>query len=392
MFDKMIVRGLLAAALATAMLAGTAMAQATITFLSGTNTISGPVLLAGNLDVDVVAGAVAIFSGNISETGGSRSLTSIDAGTLVLSGSDTYSGPTTANSGSLVINGWLTNSAVSIDSGASLSGTGSLTSATIFGGGILAPGDPLGALSLSGSLILDSGAVINYGLDTPSTSGMINAGSLTLSGQQFSDFNFAPTANFTPGSYTLIAAGSISGSLGTSVTGTVAGYPATLLVQGDDLVLSVPEPSTATLLGVGVLGLIGWAWRGGSGVRVTGYHDRFIWHEQSQMCHFDQIDAGSSTTTPGPNPTSRVKCETLNVNKCPTECTWQTATRRASCTCLPTTPIRTTLRYLGPNPVRTRRNRGRRRRVFAPIHPEPQRERRSAGIDLATRPKPCPPR
>ena len=40
------------------------------------------------------------------------------------------------------------------------------------------------------------------------------SGSLTLNGQQFSDFNFTWTAGFGPGSYDLIDAGSISGSLG----------------------------------------------------------------------------------------------------------------------------------------------------------------------------------
>ena len=55
--------------------------------------------------------------------------------------------------------------------------------------------------------------MINYALDTPSTSSMIHAASLTLSGQQFSDFNFTPTANFTPGNYPLMNADAISGSL-----------------------------------------------------------------------------------------------------------------------------------------------------------------------------------
>src|SRR3954467_3922620 len=41
---------------------------------------------------------------------------------------------------------------------------------------------------------------------------------------------------------------------------------------------------------------------------------------------------------PGPNPARRTKCPTLNVSTCVTACTWQTATKRASWTCLPITP------------------------------------------------------
>ncbi len=48
--------------------------------------------------------------------------------------------------------------------------------------------------------------------------------------------------------------------------------------------------------------------------------------------------AGSTTATPVPNPVIRVKCATLKVNRCVTPCTRQTATRRASWTCLPMTP------------------------------------------------------
>ena len=72
------------------------------------------------------------------------------------------------------------------------------------------------------------------------------AGTLILAGLQFTDFLFAPLAGFGPGEYTLIEAGSITGSLGTSVSGTVEGRSATLAIEGNDLVLNVvPEPRRA---------------------------------------------------------------------------------------------------------------------------------------------------
>ena len=48
--------------------------------------------------------------------------------------------------------------------------------------------------------------------------------------------------------------------------------------------------------------------------------------------------AGETTSTPGPKLAIRLKCATLKVSKCVTACTWQTASRRASWTCLPITP------------------------------------------------------
>ena len=99
---------------------------------------------------------------------------------------------------------------------------------------------------------------MDYELDTPPTSDEVfmPSGLSSLNGQQFSDFNFTPLAGFGPGGYTLIDAGSISGSLGASTSGTIDGYPATLAIQGNDLVLNVvPEPSTLALLAAGTVGL-----------------------------------------------------------------------------------------------------------------------------------------
>jgi hypothetical protein len=84
---------------------------------------------------------------------------------------------------------------------------------------------------------------------------------LRLSGQQFSDFNFTPLGGFGPGTYLLIDAGSVNGSLGAGTSGTINGLPASLAVQGNDLVLTVvPEPGTLALLVVGAIGALSYAW------------------------------------------------------------------------------------------------------------------------------------
>ncbi len=223
----------------------------------------------GTLTLQVSLGTPTITVNNQTTTiaavlSGSQGLAKFGPDRLVLTASNIYSGPTTINQGNLDVDGWLTNSAVTVDSGGILSGMGSLTSVMVSSGGTLSPGDFQGILHLSGDLILAAGAEMDYSLDGDPTDDEVSMPSsvLSLNAQQFSNFTFVPLAGFAPGSYTLIDAGSVSGVLGSNLSGTIGSYPATLAVKGSDLVLNiVPEPSTAALFGAGVLGLMGWAWR-----------------------------------------------------------------------------------------------------------------------------------
>jgi fibronectin-binding autotransporter adhesin len=192
---------------------------------------------------------------------GAGSLTKAGSGTLLLTGSNTFSGTTTINQGELEVNGSLA-SAVTVNNGGALGGTGSLSSVLVNAGGHIAPGNSPGTLTLSDSLSLASGAVMDYELATPLTSDEVYMPTslLSLNGQQFADFNFTPLGGFGDGTYTLIDAGSISGSLGDNVSGAINGHTATLSIEGNDLVLTVvPEPGTFGLLvGLGV-GLVSFA-------------------------------------------------------------------------------------------------------------------------------------
>ncbi len=229
-------------------------AAATLTDSAGSHTIAAPLALDTSTSVTVTRPHDTLaISGPISGSGG---LTTSSEGTLTLTGSNTYTGPTTINQGELIVNGSLA-SPVTVNSGGMLGGSGSLSSVTVASGGSLSPGAAPNPMNVSGSLALLSGAKMDYALDTPVDSDDVYmpSGPLVLSGQQFADFNFTLMADFAPGTYMLIDAQSITGSLGTSTSGTIDGLPANIAIQGDDVVLNVvPEPSTLALLLAGAIG------------------------------------------------------------------------------------------------------------------------------------------
>ncbi|MBB2974381.1 autotransporter-associated beta strand repeat-containing protein, partial [Mesorhizobium sp. RMAD-H1] len=187
---------------------------------------------AGRLTVDQATGTSSSFAGVISGTGG---LTKANAGTLTLSGANSYTGTTTVSGGTLVVNGdqSAATGATSVASGATLTGAGTLGGAVSVasGGRLLSQNDAtLGpsALDIKGNLTLASGANLDYAFGTtPNTdpdgllidvTGDVDLGGATLN---------VSGSGFDPGGvYGLIEyTGTKSGSL---VAGTI---PAGLYVQ-----------------------------------------------------------------------------------------------------------------------------------------------------------------
>ena len=196
-----------------------------------------------------------VYNGSLSKDG---------AGTLVLSGLNSYSGGTELRGGELVAR-----------SGVAF-GTGDVTvvggrlggSTTVLGnllnmGGIIGPGEGngFGTLNVLGSFAQLSGGLLDFDL------GLGGADLLDLAGMALFggglDVSFVDGL-FDIGSYTLIAAHNYSGRFDTlTVAGLASGLTANLLYSADGVqinVVAVPEPETYAMLVAGLLA-VGWVAR-----------------------------------------------------------------------------------------------------------------------------------
>jgi autotransporter-associated beta strand protein len=212
------------------------------------------------------------YSGNIN---GSGSFTKSGTGTLTLTGNNTYTGATTVSTGKLVINGNVSASSTSVSSGATLGGIGTVGPLTIQSGGIVAPGNSPGILTVNGNYT-------QAGQYTAEIAG-------TTAGSGYDQINVLGTVDISGGSLVTAFSGSYAKNDllfillndGTdAINGTFAGYAQGATVAsygymdwqisytansatnqftgGNDIALmAIPEPSSCTVAGIGLAMLLG---------------------------------------------------------------------------------------------------------------------------------------
>ncbi|MFO3672900.1 autotransporter domain-containing protein [Pseudomonas protegens] len=119
-----------------------------------------------------------IWSNDISGHGG---LTKEGIGTLVLSGNNSYAGPTLVNQGRLAVNGSLT-SAVTVNQGATLGGNGRIGGLTANSGATVAPGNSIGTLNVAGDVTFQPGSTYAVEVSPTASDRIVSSGQVTIAG------------------------------------------------------------------------------------------------------------------------------------------------------------------------------------------------------------------
>jgi T5SS/PEP-CTERM-associated repeat protein len=145
----------------------------------------------------------------------------VEAGTTILTATNTYGGATTINGGTLTVSGSIANSAVTVNTGGTLGGSGTVGATQINAGGTFAPGNGTANSSINVATSLSFQTASTYMVQVnPATASFANVtGTASLGGATVK-------ANFAAGSYiskqyTIVqATGGVSGTFTPTVVNT----------------------------------------------------------------------------------------------------------------------------------------------------------------------------
>lgn len=200
-------------------------------YTGATNVIGGTLLIndgaLGSGAVTINTAATLVFNNTGTSTvanaiSGGGALTKHGAGTLALTGTNSYSGGTTINAGTLRVNGSLSNTAVTVNSGATLDFNNS--AASTFGGVISGAGsltkNGSGTLTLTGANIFGGGFTLGGSSVIVGNNTALGTGNLTVSGASTLDASIAVSLT---NNVNLNAGLSLGGSSNVALNGSVNG-------------------------------------------------------------------------------------------------------------------------------------------------------------------------
>jgi len=223
------------------------VASGAVLDLNGFNETLGSLAGAGNVTLGagtLTAGgnnASTTYSGTISGSGG---FNKAGSGTLVFTGTDTYTGVTNINDGTLDVDGAITSSSsVNLNAGATLTGVGTVdpSTVTIGSGSTFIPGTagvPGTSMTIAGNLAFQSGALYVVSVNQATSSFANVTGTAALGG--------TVQATFSPGismvrQYTILQSAGLNGTTfaGLTTSNAPANFTETLSYSADDVFLNL---------------------------------------------------------------------------------------------------------------------------------------------------------
>ena len=161
--------------------AGTLVLTGANTYSGGTTVSEGTLVgTTTSLQGDIVNNAALIFDQAANGTfagdiSGNGTLTKSGAGTLNLTGTSTFSGTTTVGAGRLAVNGSLAASDVDVRNGASIGGNGTVGGLIVRTGATAAPGNSIGELTSATFVIFEAGSTYEVEVDAAGNTDLIVA-------------------------------------------------------------------------------------------------------------------------------------------------------------------------------------------------------------------------
>ncbi|WP_049823254.1 autotransporter domain-containing protein [Bradyrhizobium sp. WSM2254] len=160
------------------------------------------------------------------------------SGTTILTGNNTYTGPTTVNGGTLLVNGSIASSTATVNTGGTLGGIGTVGDTTVNADGMLAPGsNSVGTLTVQGNLVLTSAATYMVQVSGASASQTVVFGAAQLAGIVAVNLTGRVSATTT---YTILTSANTIGTFGSvSMTNSAYARNARVSYSGNNVLLTL---------------------------------------------------------------------------------------------------------------------------------------------------------